>query len=71
MAFTHPHPIQWLVVIGIIAVAIAIPFRRRDDWLGWIGLLTIAAVAIGLWGALIWSFIQSVIEWWRNRSRRN
>jgi hypothetical protein len=43
-----------LLVLGLIAFAIAMPFVRRDDWIGWVALLIMAAVAIGSWILLIW-----------------
>lgn len=44
------------------AVAIAIPFGRRDDWTGWLALLTISAAAIVIWGMLIWGFVRALRE---------
>jgi len=57
-----------LVTFGLAAVAIAMPFVRRNDWIGWIAFLTFVVVAIGLWMILIWGFARAAIEWWRNRS---
>jgi hypothetical protein len=50
------------VLFGLAAVAVAIPFGQRDDWVGWAAFLTVAAVATGLWGLMIRGF-------WR-RTRR-
>jgi hypothetical protein len=58
-----------IVSIGVIAVAIAMPCAERDDWIGWIALATIGAVAVALWGLLICGFTRAIIDWWRNRSQ--
>ena len=68
--FLYPH-FPWqvrAVLIAMVAVAVAMPFGRREDWIGWLAFLVIAASAIGLWALLIWGFTQEIIEWWRRRS---
>ena len=57
-----------IIVIGTIAVAIAMPFAQRDDWIGWIALATIGAAAVGLWALLICGFTRAIIQWWRDLS---
>lgn len=63
-----PSPIVIWVVIGFLVVAVAIPFGRRDDWIGWTAFLAIALAAIGMWVLLIWGWTRAFIEWWRKRS---
>jgi hypothetical protein len=50
----QPTRITWAVVFGLIAVVIAIPFGRREDWVGWLAFLNVATVAIGFASLLIW-----------------
>lgn len=65
----HPHPLIWLIVIGMLGFAIAMPFARREDWLGWISFLAIAGFAVLLWSVLIVGLCIRFLEW--RRSRRN
>lgn len=68
--FVSPHfPWQMkAILIATVAVAIAMPFGRREDWIGWLAFLVMAASAVGLWAILIWGFTQRIIDWWRGRS---
>jgi hypothetical protein len=54
-----------MIVLAIIAVALAMPFGRRDDWLGWVALFTIWGSALFLWATLIVAFVRRIIEWYR------
>jgi nitrate reductase NapE component len=47
---------------GALAVAVAAPFARRDDAIGWIAFLTIAAAAVGLWGVLTVGFVRGILR---------
>jgi hypothetical protein len=62
-----PHPVVWFVVTGIILVAIAMPFGRRDDWLGWVAFVLVWVVALGLWTLLIGGALRTFIEWYRDK----
>ena len=46
------------VVATMLAVAIAAPFARRDDWMGWIAFVTLVAANAVLWGLLVWGLIR-------------
>lgn len=62
-----PQP-SWpaaVILICGVAVAIAMPFGRRTDFVGWAAFLTIAAAAIGLWGLLIYGFCRAFAQWLR------
>lgn len=66
--FAPPPP--WPVVavlIGMVVVALAMPFMMRDDWLGWVAFPLTAAVAVGLWGLLGWGLTRATLRWWRRR----
>ncbi len=54
-----------IIVVGLVAVAVAIPFGRRDDWAGWVAFLTVAAVAVGCWGLLMRGAMRAILQWWR------
>ena len=62
-----PSTPQITIVIAIIAFAIAMPFARHPDWIGWIAFLTITASAVALWSLLIWGIGRAIVEWWRKR----
>lgn len=65
-----PHPVVWTITIGLIAVTVALPFARRDDWLGWLALCTIAGVSILLWAILIVGLLGRIVAWYRDRPRK-
>jgi len=48
----HPPRIVWLICLGFVAVAVAMPFARRDDLLGWLSLSVVLAFAVILWALL-------------------
>jgi len=54
------------VMIGMLATAIAMPFVRREDWIGWIAFGIVAVFAIGLWALLIRGFIRELRARWRD-----
>ena len=59
-------PLPWevkAIVLGSLAVAVAMPFARRNDWVGWIAFTTLAAAAVGI----VLLFIRAV---WRNFVRQ-
>ncbi len=60
---SHPPPLVWLIAIGTISMAIAIPFGRRDDWLGWLAFLWMASFAIALSAILIFGIARNVVAW--------
>jgi hypothetical protein len=41
------------VVATMLAVAVAIPFARRDDWTGWVAFVTFVAANAVMWGLLV------------------
>jgi hypothetical protein len=51
-----------------VAVAIVVPFARRDDWLGWAAFAVIVAANVALWGLLPRGLIRVVRKWWLGRS---
>lgn len=62
-----PSPAVWTVVGFMVAVAIVIPFARRDDWLGWLAFLVVFAANVVIWGLLLWAFVRAALEWHRGR----
>jgi len=66
----HPHPLIWAILIGMIGVAIAMPFVRREDWLGWVSFIAITGFAVFLWVTLIVGFSVRVVEWIRSKRHR-
>jgi hypothetical protein len=64
----HPEPRFLLfIVIAFVATTAAIPLARRNDWIGWIALLWIAALAIALWAMLVIGIARAVIAWFRDK----
>lgn len=49
------------VLFAMGVMAIAMPFGRREDWLGWVAFLAIAACAVGIWGLLILGFTRAFL----------
>lgn len=71
--FLYPH-FPWQVraiLIAMVAVAVAMPFGRREDWIGLLAFLIVWTSAIGLWALVIGRFLQKILEWWRHRSDPN
>jgi hypothetical protein len=46
------------VLASMLAVVVALPFARRDDWTGWVAFLTLVAANVILWGLLGWGLIR-------------
>lgn len=47
--FAPPPPWEVkAIVLGSLAVAVAMPFARRDYRVGWIAFATLAAAAVGI-----------------------
>jgi hypothetical protein len=66
--FAPPPPRPGVMILfGMAAVAAAIPFARRNDWVGWIAFLSVAAVAAGIWGLLAWGVVRAILQWRRGR----
>ncbi len=63
----HPHPLIWAFVVGLAVVVMASPFGRRDDWLGWISLLAVAAAAVFMWATLISGLAMQIAKWFKNK----
>jgi len=61
----HPQPVQWAIILGLPLVALAMPFARRDDWIGWAAFLVIASYAVFLWVVLIVGLSLRFLEWYR------
>ncbi len=51
---------------GLVAAAIAIPFARRDDWVGRLSFIVLALVAVTLWAILLNGFVRSILAWARD-----
>ena len=56
-----PREVYW-VVGGMVVFAAAMPFARREDWLGWTALLIVGGLAAGLWGLMIVRAVQRFRE---------
>lgn len=70
--FAPPPPRPVIVVLILLGLfVIALPFGRREDWLGWVAFLVIAAVAVTLWGILLWGVVRKIIEHRQNRAKQN
>ena len=66
---TKPDPWEAKAVrLATAATVAAMPFLRRDDWIGWIALLTLGAVFVGTWGLLIRRAVHHAIRRWRDWS---
>jgi hypothetical protein len=66
--FLHqPMPLARFLSIGLLVVAIAMPFGRRNDLLGWVAFLWIAFFALALWVILIIGVARSVLAWYRDK----
>jgi hypothetical protein len=59
-----PSQLQVIFTVGLIAFAIAMPFVRREDGIGWIAFLASAAFAVGLWVMLLWGMARAILRWW-------
>jgi hypothetical protein len=57
----------WFIAIAFVLTAVAIPFAKRDDWIGWIARLWIAALAIALSTMLIIGTVRAAIAWYRDK----
>ena len=52
--FAPPPPRSLaIILLCMVVVGLVTPLMRRDDWMGWAAFLTVAAVALGMWGLLI------------------
>lgn len=70
--FAPPPPWEAKAIVsGMLAFVVAVPYARRDDWIGRIARFTIFAVALGLWALLIRGMVLNTIRWWRSRSASN
>ena len=48
------------VMLILPLMALAMPFARREDWIGWVAFLTICLGAVGLWVLLIFGWISNL-----------
>ena len=55
------------VTLGMVAVAVAMPFARRDDAIGWIAAAVVLGAAVGIWSLLLWGLGRATLQWWRDR----
>lgn len=62
-----PSRLGLSVIMALTCVAAAIPFGRREDWLGWLAFLVVAAAAAWVWGVLLWGLWRSARACIRNR----
>lgn len=51
----------------MLGVAIALPFARRDDLLGWLSIFVMLAFAVGLWAFLVFASIRTLLAWCRDK----
>ena len=66
-------PMSWegkAILWGFLVVALAIPFGRREDWIGWAALSALLAVVVGMWALLIRGMAFHTLRWWRQRAGR-
>ena len=58
--FAPPPSKPVLAVVGaMIVVSIALPFGRRNDWIGTVALVASAAATVVVWGLLIWGLVRN------------
>jgi hypothetical protein len=68
------QPVTWEVkslLVGVLVLVIAIPFGRREDWIGWLALFAVLACAMGMWALLIRGIVFHTPQWWRRRGERD
>lgn len=53
---------QLLIWFILCAFAIAMPFVRREDWMGTIAFAIVTGCAIGVWAILIYGFVRITID---------
>lgn len=63
---TRPMGPMLIILGGGIAVGLAIPFARRDDWLGWFSLAVVAIVSVFFWSMYLLGIIRQLLTAWRN-----
>lgn len=63
----HPPPILWLIILGAVASAFAMPFGRRDDLLGWLSLGIVGGAALMLWILLGVGAVRAYHAWYRDK----
>lgn len=51
----------------MLGVAIALPFARRDDLLGWLSFFAVAVFAVSLWALMILASIRTLLAWFRDK----
>ena len=56
------------VLVAMLLLFVAMPFGRRDDWLGWAAFAAFIAANALLWGVLILRAGEALLDWWRNRN---
>lgn len=56
------------VLFAMGVMAIAAPFARREDWLGWVAFLAMAVCTLGVWGLLIMGLARAFLESRRKRA---
>ena len=64
------EPPEWLFVVAFlgIAVAVILPIARKLN----VGILITVAMVVGVFGAfVIWLQHRNIMDWWRDRGRRD
>lgn len=59
------------IASGTMAVAVAAPYARRDDGVGWFAFSIIVAGALAFWTVCARGMVLNAIRWWRSRSAAN
>ena len=59
------------VLAGMLAFLIAIPFVRREDWVGRLALLALFGCMVDMWILLIRGIALHTLRWWRCRGERD
>jgi hypothetical protein len=58
-----PPPSRTIIafLVALFAAMAAVPFARREDWLGWVAFATLVAANLVMWGL----FLRGVWRNWR------
>ncbi|KAA5546911.1 hypothetical protein FYK55_00330 [Roseiconus nitratireducens] len=67
--FAPPPPRSfWLILAAMVAVFLAAPAGRREDWIGWLAFAVMVVAAAGLWSMLALALGRRIVTWWREPS---
>lgn len=54
------------LVLVCLVVCIAIPFGRRNDWVGTAAMIVLVVAAVMLWSWMIMGFVGKIREQWQS-----